>query len=108
MSVVRKSISFTKQQDTYIKSLIKKGFYTNDSEYVRDIVRKQAFELAKEYDAKYPDWMDRESLSAQFRNSVRISLKKLTKERVSSVALSIHLGAFLLKRKETLAIEATA
>ena len=40
MSVVRKSISFTKQQDTYIKSLIKKGFYTNDSEYVRDIVRK--------------------------------------------------------------------
>lgn len=75
---------------------------------VRDIVRKQAFELAKEYDAKYPDWMNRESLSAQFRNSVRISLKKLTKERVSSVALSIHLGAFLLKRKETLAIEATA
>lgn len=40
MSVVRKSISFTEQQDTYIKSLIKKGFYTNDSEYVRDIVRK--------------------------------------------------------------------
>ncbi len=40
MSVVRKSISFTEQQDTYIKSLIKKGFYTNDSEYVRDVVRK--------------------------------------------------------------------
>lgn len=40
MGVVRKSITFTKQQDTYIKSLIEKGFYTNDSEYVRDIIRK--------------------------------------------------------------------
>ncbi|PCI34653.1 MAG: type II toxin-antitoxin system ParD family antitoxin [Flavobacteriaceae bacterium] len=40
MGIVRKSISFTEQQDTYIRSLIEKGFYTNDSEYVRDIVRK--------------------------------------------------------------------
>ena len=40
MGIVRKSITFTKQQDTYIKSLIEKGLYTNDSEYVRDIVRK--------------------------------------------------------------------
>lgn len=40
MGIIRKSISFTEQQDTYIKSLIKKGFYTNDSEYLRDIVRK--------------------------------------------------------------------
>ncbi len=40
MGIIRKSITFTQQQDTYIKSLIEKGFYTNDSEYVRDIVRK--------------------------------------------------------------------
>lgn len=40
MRIIRKSISFTEQQDTYIKSLIEKGFYTNDSEYVRDIIRK--------------------------------------------------------------------
>lgn len=40
MAVVRKSITFTKQQDTFIKSLIEQGFYTNDSEYVRDIIRK--------------------------------------------------------------------
>ncbi len=40
MGIVRKSITFTEQQDTYIKSLIEKGFYTNDSEYVRDIIRK--------------------------------------------------------------------
>mgnify|MGYP006160122093 CR=1 FL=1 len=41
MGVIRKSISFTEQQDTYIRSLIEKGFYTNDSEYARDIVRKE-------------------------------------------------------------------
>lgn len=40
MAVIRKSITFTKQQDVYIKSLIEQGFYTNDSEYIRDIIRK--------------------------------------------------------------------
>ncbi|NER16445.1 type II toxin-antitoxin system ParD family antitoxin [Spongiivirga citrea] len=40
MGIVRKSITFTEQQDAYVKSLIEQGFYTNDSEYVRDIIRK--------------------------------------------------------------------
>ena len=40
MGVIRKSITFTEQKDAYVKSLIKQGFYTNDSEYVRDIIRK--------------------------------------------------------------------
>jgi antitoxin ParD1/3/4 len=40
MAVIRKSITFTEQQDAFIKSLIKQGFYTNDSEYIRDIIRK--------------------------------------------------------------------
>lgn len=40
MGVVRKSITFTEQQDAFVKSLIEQGFYTNDSEYIRDIIRK--------------------------------------------------------------------
>jgi len=40
MGVVRKSITFTEQQDVFIKSLIEQGFYTNDSEYIRDVIRK--------------------------------------------------------------------
>lgn len=40
MGIVRKSITFTEQQDAYVKSLIEQGYYTNDSEYVRDIIRK--------------------------------------------------------------------
>lgn len=40
MGIVRKSITFTVQQDAFVKSLIEQGFYTNDSEYIRDIIRK--------------------------------------------------------------------
>ena len=40
MGIIRKSITFTEQQDAFVKSLIEQGFYTNDSEYIRDIIRK--------------------------------------------------------------------
>jgi antitoxin ParD1/3/4 len=40
MTVIRKSITLTAQQDAFVKSLIEQGFYTNDSEYVRDIIRQ--------------------------------------------------------------------
>ena len=40
MGVIRKSITFTEQQDAFVKSLIEQGFYTNDSEYIRDIIHK--------------------------------------------------------------------
>ena len=40
MAIIRKSITFTEQQDAFVKSLIEQGFYTNDSEYIRDIIRK--------------------------------------------------------------------
>ncbi|WP_420400965.1 type II toxin-antitoxin system ParD family antitoxin [Flagellimonas sp.] len=40
MATVRKSITFTHQQDLWIKQQIEKGDYTNDSEYLRDLVRR--------------------------------------------------------------------
>ncbi len=40
MAVVRKTITFTEQQDAWVKSRISCGDYTNDSEYVRDLIRK--------------------------------------------------------------------
>ncbi len=40
MATIRKSITFTEQQDIWIKQQIEKGDYTNDSEYLRDLVRK--------------------------------------------------------------------
>lgn len=40
MAVVRKTITFTEQQDAWVKSRVSSGDYTNDSEYVRDLIRK--------------------------------------------------------------------
>ncbi|MCX2679092.1 type II toxin-antitoxin system ParD family antitoxin [Galbibacter sp. EGI 63066] len=40
MATVRKSITFTEQQDNWIKRQIDEGYFTNDSEYIRDLVRR--------------------------------------------------------------------
>jgi len=40
MATIRKSITFTEQQEKWIKKQIVDGFYTNDSEYIRDLVRR--------------------------------------------------------------------
>ncbi len=40
MSTVRKTITVTDQQNEWIKAQIGKGHYTNDSEYFRDLLRR--------------------------------------------------------------------
>lgn len=52
MSAIRKSITFTKQQDDWIKLVIRKGDFTNDSEYIRDLVRKDQAQSMKLMDLK--------------------------------------------------------
>jgi antitoxin ParD1/3/4 len=47
METIRKSITFTEQQDKWIKLRIKNGDFTNDSEYIRDLVRKDQSENMK-------------------------------------------------------------
>jgi len=39
MTTIRKTVTFTKQQDKWIKSQIEAGEFTNDSEYLRNLVR---------------------------------------------------------------------
>jgi len=41
MGVVRKTITLTDQQDSWIKAQINAGHYTNDSEYIRDLIRRE-------------------------------------------------------------------
>lgn len=41
MSTVRKTITLTDQQDNWIKAQILAGHYTNDSEYIRDLIRRE-------------------------------------------------------------------
>jgi len=40
MGTTRKTITVTDQQDEWIKAQIKAGGFTNDSEYVRDLIRR--------------------------------------------------------------------
>jgi len=39
MSMQRKTITVTEQQDTWIKSQVESGQYGNDSEYLRELIR---------------------------------------------------------------------
>lgn len=47
MQTTRKSITFTYQQDNWIKLRVEKGDFTNDSEYIRELVRKDQAENMK-------------------------------------------------------------
>ena len=41
MSTVRKTITLTEQQDNWVKAQINAGHYTNDSEYIRDLIQRE-------------------------------------------------------------------
>ena len=41
MSMIKKTITVTNQQDEWIKSQIASGQYGNDSELLRDLIRKE-------------------------------------------------------------------
>ena len=40
MSMHRKTITLTKQQENWVKNQIESGHFGNDSEYIRDLIRK--------------------------------------------------------------------
>ncbi len=40
MSMHRKTITLTEQQDNWVKAQIESGHFGNDSEYIRDLIRR--------------------------------------------------------------------
>lgn len=40
MATIRKTVTFTEQQNNWIKAQIESGEFTNDSEYLRNLVRQ--------------------------------------------------------------------
>jgi antitoxin ParD1/3/4 len=46
MSTTRKTITVTDQQDSWIKAQIASGAFTNDSEYIRDLIRRDQADKA--------------------------------------------------------------
>lgn len=47
MGTVRKTITLTDKQNDWIKGQIANGDFTNDSEYIRDLVRRDQEQRAK-------------------------------------------------------------
>ena len=47
MSMRRKTITLTEQQDDWVKAQIESGHFGNDSEYIRDLIRRD--QRAKEH-----------------------------------------------------------
>ena len=47
MTTVRKTITVTNKQDQWIKAQIAAGEFTNDSEYIRDLLRRDQEQNAK-------------------------------------------------------------
>ena len=47
MATTRKTITISEKQDRWIKAQIAAGDFTNDSEYIRDLIRRDQAEAAK-------------------------------------------------------------
>ena len=47
MSIVRKTISFTAKHDLWMKSRVASGEYATDSEYIRDLIRRDQSDIEK-------------------------------------------------------------
>ena len=47
MATVRKTITLTDQQDRWVKARIAAGSFTNDSEYIRDLIRRDHEQSAR-------------------------------------------------------------
>ena len=45
MSMTRKTITITNQMDKWVKAQILSGKYGNDSEYIRDLIRRDQYNL---------------------------------------------------------------
>ena len=88
MSTTRKTITLTHQQNSWIKTQINAGKFTNDSEYIRDLIRRDQarsaernFILAKleasENSAKEHGWVDKspEDMLDSFKEKARLNGK---------------------------------
>lgn len=47
MAVIRKTVTFTEQQDRWIKAQIEEGDFTNESEYLRYLIRQDQEQKGK-------------------------------------------------------------
>jgi antitoxin ParD1/3/4 len=77
MTTVRKTITLTDTQNDWIKAQIDSGAYTNDSEVLRDLIRKAQHETA-EMEAIRAELIlgERSGISARSPEDIRVAVKK--------------------------------
>ena len=77
MTTVRKTITLTDSQNDWIKAQIDSGAYTNDSEVLRDLIRKAQHETA-EMEAIRAALIagERSGISARRPEDIRVAVKK--------------------------------
>ncbi|UZO81340.1 type II toxin-antitoxin system ParD family antitoxin [Aquimarina sp. ERC-38] len=75
MRTIRKSITFTEKQDNWIKLRIQDGDFTNDSEYIRDLVRKDQEQNKKLFELK--NAIDEGLQSGQSSLTIKDIIKKV-------------------------------
>ncbi len=77
MTTVRKTITLTDTQNDWIKAQIDSGAYTNDSEVLRDLIRKAQHETA-EMEAIRAALIvgERSGISARSPEDIRVAVKK--------------------------------
>ena len=79
MATVRKTITLTEQQNDWIKAKIATGKFTNDSEYIRDLVRRDQ-ENTAEIEAIRAALIQAEN--KEFDNYTPDEIKQRVKERL--------------------------
>jgi len=82
MSMTRKTITVTDQMDKWIKAQIRCGRYGNDSEYVRDLIRRDQERLAELKLGEMIDAADAEGLSELTASAVWEEAISKAKEQV--------------------------
>lgn len=82
MATVRKTIIVTEQQDGYIKAQVEAGYYTNDSEYVRALIRRDQEDKLNELRAALLEGEQ----SGEARRVDPAEFKKRMAERVAQFA----------------------
>lgn len=61
MSMTRKTITITEQMDDWVRSQINTGRYGNDSEYIRDLIRRD--QARREAELKLGEMIDAAEVS---------------------------------------------
>ena len=77
MTTVRKTITLTDTQNDWIKAQIDSGAYTNDSEVLRDLIRKAQHETAAVEAIRAALIVgERSGISARSPEGIRVAVKK--------------------------------